>query len=612
MSKDPLRESVEMSAKLWRGGRVVWGVIVQANAGIYSPGDTDLPGAVLFDSTGRAPVPDLIAANKRLQALKGTQPDDLSLFPIAHYLTSEVSRNVGLPVPMSISPHGLVISTVLLCRKHLPSAVLCDGLLPILVNDQLPGIAMIFPSRWWPKPVLSIWQEKAPSTAQLLARVPGQAQTGERCCGHCQTPMLKLGLAAHYNKTVEIDVCESCTLIWFDDTESVRLAGPGLTDLVRIISESFNSPRPLQPMPLQLPCPICREPLRRVANLSRFGRTSHLECPHKHGFYQTFTLFLAEKGYFRRYTWADIKKITDLGRRISCINCGAELSSKPQDECLYCQSPVGLIDPTRLARALDTAGAAPTLSLALEHKQAQCPCCGGAIDLHEETVCPHCKAVVAPGDIAAAVEAVKEIEDSVRDNYERQSAEVSRRKLELEVQTVRLSNGVSNIENFKRLAIFILMAITLIYVGVGTMRFRQQNPVHEEEQDMSLSPELREQLRDARIKKDMAKIRHAAAGVVPPELTITKDVTKLTVTSTGNRHIGITVGQFNDNGTHCPMVRAEEGNSSGLAVFTKQGQSAIFYPGTCSFSNPYGDMYEFVVWDTDTDTVIFKSDSAFR
>ena len=106
--------------------------------------------------------------------------------------------------------------------------------------------------------------------------------------------MRVLTLAGHYKKPVDIDICEACTLIWFEGTESIKLAGPGIADLVRAIHETLEKSIGTT-LAQHLPCPICTSPLANVFNLSRFGRTQQWQCSQGHGYFQTFVLYLAEK-----------------------------------------------------------------------------------------------------------------------------------------------------------------------------------------------------------------------------------------------------------------------------------------------------------------------------
>lgn len=253
---------------------------------------------------------------------------------------------------------------------------------------------------------------------------------------------------------MEIDVCDRCCLIWFDETESVRLAGPGVADLVRVIHGAMSGgaihPHAASLARLQR-CPVCGAELRPVSNVSRFGRTAQLQCPRGHGYYQTYILYLAEKGFVRPLAWADIQALSAKGKELFCANCGASMPARPHDACPCCRSAVGVIDPARLAQAIDLADVAGMEDApAIRREQARCAQCGGPLDPARDQRCPHCHALVLRSDTAQALAAVESVEAAVRSNYARQSPQVSRAKLRDAALTGQpLSAGTPRWRSFK-------------------------------------------------------------------------------------------------------------------------------------------------------------------
>lgn len=250
--------------------------------------------------------------------------------------------------------------------------------------------------------------------------------------------MRVLDLSGHYQRRVQIDTCQSCCLVWFDDTESLRLAGPGVADLVREIHAAMGGSLALGhavSLARVQRCPVCRAQLKTVHNQSRFGRTMLLECPQGHGYYQTYILYLAEKGFVRPLAWADVRDMLAQGRTLFCANCGAPLPARPVDCCPACQSAIGVIDPARLASAIDIAQAAtliePLAATLPPARARQVPChaCGGPIDPTRDLRCPHCNAPVLPVDTGDAVAAALAVDAAVRANYAQQHPAVSRARL---------------------------------------------------------------------------------------------------------------------------------------------------------------------------------------
>lgn len=241
--------------------------------------------------------------------------------------------------------------------------------------------------------------------------------------------MRTLTLTGHYKQSVAIDICEACTLIWFERTGSVKLAGPGIADLVKTIHATLEKSM-VTTLAERLPCPVCTAPLTKVFNLSRFGRTQQWQCQHDHGYAQTFVLYLAEKGFVHKMAWADLQQQTGQGRHLYCAGCGAALDDRPHDACPYCRLAVGVIDPARLASAIDIQQAAAPPTLPSEVMQRSCWSCGGLVDATQESHCRHCHAILQKIDSQRAVAAAATVEEKVRQNYQQQLPSVSSRKIQ--------------------------------------------------------------------------------------------------------------------------------------------------------------------------------------
>jgi hypothetical protein len=295
------------------------------------------------------------------------------------------------------------------------------------------------------------------------------AAAAPRRCGHCAGAMRRLRLAGHYERQglVEVDLCEPCMLIWFDGVETAHLGGPGLIDLVMAIHDAVGRAGAAPTMPSALACPVCGEPLRKVFNLSRFGRSAQLQCPQRHGAYQSFMLFLAEKGYFRQYTWADIKALGDAGRALSCTQCGEALDHRPHAECPACRCPVGVVDAARLAEALDPHRAAsPSVDFPeVWTVQMPCPGCGAPVDPSRDKACRHCQRILPPRETEGAAAVGEALAVKVRENHARQTTAVSRHKLGTLVAQAPASLGYDSSawsvgESYRR-------TLIAMHIGVG-------------------------------------------------------------------------------------------------------------------------------------------------
>jgi hypothetical protein len=240
--------------------------------------------------------------------------------------------------------------------------------------------------------------------------------------------MRGLRLAGHYGRQVEIDLCEACHLVWFDSVESANLSGPGLLDLIGRMAAAHSLPH--QPLQAVLACPRCREPLKPVHNLTRWGRSLQLECPARHGSAQTFAQFLGEKGLVRPLSSADRARLVAAGA-LHCLNCGAPLAAGDA-ECGWCASVPSLIDVARLAHALDPEGA--TEAHAVHRRPAakstlSCLSCGTALPAGLHLSCPQCAATLATPRLADAVAQVQALGPALRAHAERPAAHVVQRRL---------------------------------------------------------------------------------------------------------------------------------------------------------------------------------------
>jgi len=153
--------------RLRRDGVVAWGHVIQANNLLFSPGGGDCPGEVVYSLAGGAAAdPEVLGSvAATLGSLKHTKPPEPELAAIADYLTSEWTRVYGKPVPPALSSRlACRISTVYVVRKHLPGPArsLERPLLPLLVHPKPPHVALVLPSRYWPKELIAWWRGAEP------------------------------------------------------------------------------------------------------------------------------------------------------------------------------------------------------------------------------------------------------------------------------------------------------------------------------------------------------------------------------------------------------------------------------------------------------------------
>lgn len=158
--RDDLQRYFDSLDELLVRGRLTWGTFVQANALLFKSDPRDCPGELLYGTnpSRHTSPPVLRSIAEQVFELKGTSQPDPAFSTISEYLTNELIRVFGLPVPTLISGDtACAISTSLFVRKHLPGGVLAMLWFPVLVLDEPPRTAMIVPSRYWSDRFVAAW-----------------------------------------------------------------------------------------------------------------------------------------------------------------------------------------------------------------------------------------------------------------------------------------------------------------------------------------------------------------------------------------------------------------------------------------------------------------------
>lgn len=259
--------------------------------------------------------------------------------------------------------------------------------------------------------------------------------------------MQPLAPAGHYGRSVELDLCAPCHLVWFDQTETARLAGPGLLDLIGAMAHAQTLAHEV--LRADARCPRCSGALKTVHNRSRWGASLLLECKRQHGAYQSFAQFLQEKGLLRAMSSADRATLLQRDGRIDCVNCGAALGAADH-LCSYCGSVPSLIDVARLARALDPEGAItpqPVHAAAARQDALHCAACGAAQPAEASLSCVQCGATLAVSRLAAVHAAIAALRPALLEHARKPSAEVVQRRLAaLQSDVPRRRDWVAQVE----------------------------------------------------------------------------------------------------------------------------------------------------------------------
>lgn len=154
----------------------------------------------------------------------------------------------------------------------------------------------------------------------------------------------------HIGKPVEIDICWSCHLIWFDHLESASLSGESVIKLFREIHGHRDDARTT--VASRVNCPTCRDTLTHAYDFSRGGRFSYHRCPQSHGRLITFVQFLREKQFVRTLSDHELTTLSAKVKQIRCSSCGAGINIEKDRACTHCGSPVSVLDENAVAKAL--------------------------------------------------------------------------------------------------------------------------------------------------------------------------------------------------------------------------------------------------------------------
>lgn len=155
----------------------------------------------------------------------------------------------------------------------------------------------------------------------------------------------------HVDMPLEVDICWSCHLIWFDNLESVSMSPQSVIDMFARIHSHRHEPRRL--VSLTGDCPVCRDKLLQSFDVSRGGKFQYRRCPNSHGRLITFVQFLREKQFIRALSPAERRTLSAQVKQIRCSSCGAGVDVEHHAACSHCGAPVAVLDELAVTKALE-------------------------------------------------------------------------------------------------------------------------------------------------------------------------------------------------------------------------------------------------------------------
>jgi hypothetical protein len=150
-------------------------------------------------------------------------------------------------------------------------------------------------------------------------------------------------------RPIEIGACVACNLFWFDDSASVRLTPKAVLGLFQFIGQAGSAQKAIA---ANFRCPRCAVALAPIHDLQRTTRFTYWRCPRDEGQLITFNQFLRQKNFIRTPSPAELARLRDTVRQITCSQCGAPIDLATDSACTHCRATVALVDPDGVAKAL--------------------------------------------------------------------------------------------------------------------------------------------------------------------------------------------------------------------------------------------------------------------
>jgi hypothetical protein len=169
-------------------------------------------------------------------------------------------------------------------------------------------------------------------------------------CPNCKGEMTVQSLEATVNiHPVEVGRCDSCCLLWFDDSASVRLSPRSVLELFKSLGTAGKTER--VGADTNIDCPRCAQRLLLTHDIQRTTKFTYWRCPTDHGQLLGFTQFLREKNFVRTPSPGELAKIRSTVGQITCSHCGAPINLESESSCAYCGAAIVIVDPDSVAKA---------------------------------------------------------------------------------------------------------------------------------------------------------------------------------------------------------------------------------------------------------------------
>ena len=147
-----------------------------------------------------------------------------------------------------------------------------------------------------------------------------------------------------------LDFCFPCQVVWFDAHESTQLSPGGVIEVFKAFDQHRATTR--NPLPELLDCPRCESRLALTQDLQHTTHFSYYRCEWGHGRLTPFVQFLLEKNFVRPLSDSELAALKARVQSVQCSNCGAPIDLQHDTACPYCRSPLAILDPDAVGKAL--------------------------------------------------------------------------------------------------------------------------------------------------------------------------------------------------------------------------------------------------------------------
>jgi hypothetical protein len=170
-------------------------------------------------------------------------------------------------------------------------------------------------------------------------------------CPNCHVTMTDRAAEAYSGAAArQVGSCAACNLLWFDESGSISLTPRAVLGLFQYIGKAAGNAR--TPLASSFRCPRCADALALTYDLQRATRFTYWRCAYDHGQLFTFNMFLREKNFIRAPSLAELNKLRETVRQISCSQCGGPIDLTRDTACTHCGASIALVDPDGVAKAV--------------------------------------------------------------------------------------------------------------------------------------------------------------------------------------------------------------------------------------------------------------------